>query len=296
MKELIYRKLQLTYYSIKIIFLGVIKACLTKISWNEFFTNIETQKINNRLKFWKTIYLNFRTMPSKHAWKTPIWIYGKIKFYDLSGQILPLQDTIIKSGMFIIGHMDQVRSCDTTTSLTINGTIYYGKNVVLRQGAKLRIEGKLVLEDNVYIGDNNTFIISQSCHIKEKTRIAYNCLFMDTDIHYMININDKSIHKNKKNIEIGIGNWIGGYTMIKKGVRTPNFMIVAGPYACLTKDYTKDFTEYTCIGGCPARLIKTGLRRINNPISEQLLNTYFTSNNAPYYYQGNIETFCSPEI
>ena len=294
MKLLIKRKIQLIYYFWKALFIGFFKVCIQKESWNEFFTDIEMQKLNNRLNLWKTIYFNLRTMPNKYAWKMPVWIYGKIKFYDLSGQVLPLTPSALKTGTFILGHMDQVRSCDTISSITLKGTIFYDQNIVLRQGAKLRIDGNLILESNVFIGDNNTFIIKKSCQIKKNTRIAYNCLFMDTDIHYIININDKSIHKNIKPIEIGIENWIGGYTMIKKGVKTPNYMIVAGPYACLTKDYTKDVPEYACVGGCPAKLIKVGLRHINNTESEKMLNGFFTQENATYQFDGDINIFCSP--
>lgn len=294
MKELLRRKIQLCYYVQKAYILGFLRAIIGKITWNSYFTIIEKQKLTNRLRLFKTIYFNFRTMPAGLAWKTPVWVYGKIKFYDLSGSALPINKQDVVPGIFVIGNMDQVRSCDTITSITLSGTIYYGKNVVLRQGAKLRISGELFFENNVYVGDNNTFIIEQFCKLGEKSRIANNCTFMDTDIHYMINVNSGDVSKNVKPIVIGIGNWIGAYTMTKKGVKTPDFMITAGPYACLTKDYTRDIPLYACVGGCPAKLIKVGLRRINNPQNEHMLAEYFENNSGMYHFDGDIDKFCSP--
>lgn len=297
MKELIYRKLQLIYYFYKVIFGGIIKVLLNKCTCNDYLTSIESQKINNRLKLWKTIYFNLRTLPYKHAIKMPVWIYGKTKFYDLSGNIIPIVENKIKPSMFIIGHMDQVRSCDTITSITLKGNILFGNNVVLRQGAKMRIDGNLILEDNVYIGDNNTFIISKKCTIRKDTRVAYNCLFMDTDIHYVIDINSKMVKKNTIPIEIGKGNWIGGYTTIKKGTKTSDYTIVVGPFSCLTKDYTNVYPEYSCVGGCPVKLLRSGLRRINNNESERFLNTYFNNKeNSIFILEKEIDCFCSPTI
>lgn len=294
MVTLVIKKISLTLRIIKLIFIGVFKVVLGKSTLNDLLARLEMNKVETRLRFWKTIYFNFRTMPAREAWKTPVWIYGKTYFYNLSGSCVPLKGTKVRPGTFVIGHMDQTRSCDTITSITLKGKLYYGNNIVLRQGAKLKIGGRLILEDNVYIGDNNTFMIDDSCTIGSKTRVANNCTFMDTDIHYIIDVNTGVVNPNLKPITIGEGNWIGAYTMIKKGVQTPRFMITVGPYACLTKNYIKDIPEYACMGGCPAKLIKVGLRRVNNKKSERIISSHYDNSNDAFVYQGDIDSFCSP--
>lgn len=294
MRELLRRKIQLQYYVLKVYVLGFLKAIIGKMTWNSYFTDIEKQKLTNRLRLFKTIYFNFRTMPAQVAWKTPIWLHGKIKFHDLSGKVLPIEDKNVHSNMLTIGNMDPVRSEGCVSAISVSGSIYYGDRVELRNGLKMNVSGTLILEDHVFVSDNGTFIIVDQCRIREKTRCAFNVTFMDTDIHYMIDINTGDIRNNHKPIDIGKGNWIGGNSLIKKGTKTPNYLILAGPYACLTKDYTKDIPEYACMGGCPAKLIKVGLRRINSSQNEHLLTEYFDTHEGVYHFEGDIDTFCSP--
>ncbi len=55
-------------------------------------------------------------------------------------------------------------------------------------------------------------------------------------------------------IDIGAGCWIGANTVIVDGVKIGAHSIVAGGSVV-----TSDFPEYSIIGGCPARLIKSRL-------------------------------------
>lgn len=294
MKELLRRKIQLCYYVQKAYILGFLRAIIGKITWNSYFSIIEKQKLTNRLRLFKTIYFNFRTMPAGLAWKTPVWVYGRIKFYDLSGKVLPIEGKTVHPNMMTIGNMDPVRSDGFVSSVSVSGSVYYGEKVELRNGLKMNVSGTLILEDYTFVSDNGTFIIVDECRICKKTKCAFNVTFMDTDIHYMIDANTGDIRNNHKPIEIGIGNWIGGNSLIKKGTKTPDYLILAGPYACLTKDYTKDIPQYACMGGCPAKLIKVGLRHIHNSKSEHSLAEYFKSNIGLYHFEGDIDKFCSP--
>ena len=40
-----------------------------------------------RIRWFKTLYINFRTLPFSQAIRLPIWIYGPVKLYCLSGKI-----------------------------------------------------------------------------------------------------------------------------------------------------------------------------------------------------------------
>lgn len=296
MFELLLERIRLMFRFWYLIPLRLIKVFQGKQTMNEFIAQLEMNKLENRLHFWKTIYFCFRTMPLNYAWKTPVWIYGDIKFFDLRGKVIPVTEDCVYPKSVVIGHMDQARSVGDVSSITLRGHFFYGKNTVIRQGAKWKISGNLTIGKNCYIGDNVSFFIDKECRIGDECQIANNSMLMDTDIHYMLDIKTMTVKNNKKAVCIGKGCWLGGYTMVKKGTILPDYTIVAGPYSCVGKDYTKELKPYSCIGGYPAKFIKSGLREINNGKMEFLLNNYFKHNQSPFSCDGDIDDFCSKNI
>ena len=126
------------------------------------------------------------------------------------------------------------------------------------------------------------------------TRIGFNTLIMDSDDHYVLDINTNIIKNNTKLIILGSYNWIGNYTSIKKGVVTPDYFIVSSSFCTLVKDYS-DFPCYSVVGGSPAKLIKSGIRGVFNPNSEKLLREYFyekVNNQYKLNSPESIDTFC----
>jgi acetyltransferase-like isoleucine patch superfamily enzyme len=205
----------------------------------------------------------------------------------------------IRYGVLKIGVMDPIRSYGDINVISMKGLLYVFSKTVLRQGIRLQIgeHAKVTLEENVYIGDNNTIIAGKTIRIGKNTRVANNVVFMDTDIHYMINVYNREVKDNIGTIEIGEGNWIGSWCTIKKGTKTPDYTVVAGPYSMLSKDYTKIVNKYSVIGGCPAKLITEGFRRINNHESEKMLSEYYLLADNIFTLNETIDInyFCTPE-
>lgn len=287
-----------TYIRLKIRFIylvpqGLIKVIFGKLTYNKLMALLENNQAENRLRLWKTIYFSLRTMPIRYAVHLPVWIYGKTKFFDLSGMVLPLENHKIYSGMLKIGLMDPARSVGDINSLSILGEVRYGDNVVVRQGAKWKISGHISIGSNCMIADNVTLFVSTDVVFEDSCVIAFNTMLMDSDVHYMLNVQNRTVNNNCKPIYIGHGSWIGSYTMIKKGTRLPPYTIVVGPYSSLSKDYREILPEYPMIGGNPARLIKSGYREINNGKKELYLNDYFKSHIEPFHWEGNVEDLCS---
>ena len=295
------KKLVITWISERVHFiisciLGLVKCCLGLKQKSEYLQYIfESSHLFFQLKLLKTLYFNFRTLPYKTAVKIPILIYGRCRFISLSGQI-QINYPIIEYGMIKIGISDCMRSYKDISIISIKGTMQLERNVTLRQGLRLSINTSsfLKLEEGVYIGDNVTIYCYNHIYIGKYTRLAYNCLMMDTDFHYIINTENYTIKRNQASIEIDNGNWIGSYTTIKKGTKTPNNTIVVGPYSTLSKNYTSTIQPNSIIAGNPARLIKENLRRIFNPKSEEEINSFFSHNNDDtFQYIGkDIESYC----
>jgi acetyltransferase-like isoleucine patch superfamily enzyme len=265
------------------------------MKWSDFFARWELVRRSSRLKLIQTVYINFRTLPFKEAIKIPVLIYGKTKFISLKGNIL--FSTNVCYGMLIIGDCDPIRSYDSVNLIDLEGDLMVDIGNVLRQGIKLRVaqNGKIVLNKNVFISDNNTIISNKLILFGANTRVGNNVTFMDTDFHYMVNVNTREIKNNVNSIIIGESNWIGGWCTIKKGTVTPKGTILAGPYSMMSKDYTKLIQENSIIGGSPAKLLVEGFRRISSLKSETLVGNYYASNSEMFTLDSNIEIegFCS---
>lgn len=296
MKELIKECIRIRITVLKLLFINLLKLIFSKITINEYFSELEVFRINSRLRFWKTIYLNLRTMPWRFARKTPVWVYGEIRFFDLSGSILPLPATNVQPGTFRLGHMDPARSCGEVSALLLSGTIFYGNKIELRQGAKVRVSGKLELHDGVFVADNSNFSVCKSCIINKNTLVANNVSFMDNDVHYIVDISSHAIKPNRKPIKIGANNWIGPMCMIKKGACTSDYIIVVGPNTCLDKDYTEVYSKGALIGGTPVKLLKEGYRLVFNFDNERVINEYFVHHKDNYIVNNDIDKFCSTQI
>jgi acetyltransferase-like isoleucine patch superfamily enzyme len=264
--------------------------------WNVFYTRQEILKCNNRVNVIKTVYFNLRTLPLKQALKIPILLYGKTEILSSQGTVEIIGG--IHYGVLRLGIMDPTRSYGAISTISLKGLLRVSSGTVLRQGIRLQIgmNAIVTLKENVYIGDNNTIISEKNITIGENTRVANNVVFMDTDIHYIINVQNGEVKDNKGSIEIGAGNWIGSWSTIKKNTKTPNYVIVSGPYSMLSKDYSKIVNEYSIIGGCPAKLITEGFRRINNEKSERLLSEHYLRGDNIFTLQESVgvDYFCVP--
>jgi acetyltransferase-like isoleucine patch superfamily enzyme len=216
---------------------------------------------------------------------------------SLKGEIL-ISDNI-HYGMLKIGISDAIRSYESVNLIDIDGLLNVFSGNVLRQGIKLRISnnGRVVLNRNVYIGDNNTLISDEAIFFGANTRVGNNSTFIDTDFHYMINTKTREVKNNKSAIIIGENNWIGGWCTIKKGAITPTATILAGPYSMISKDYTKIIGENSIIGGTPAKLLVDGYRRVSSLTSESNIANHYGSTKEIYTLEQNIgiDYFCIPK-
>jgi acetyltransferase-like isoleucine patch superfamily enzyme len=270
------------------------KTIIGLAKWNDFFNRWELVRINSRLRLFKTLYLNLRTLPIKQALRIPVLVYGKTSLISLKGKILIPKTN--QYGLLQIGITDPVRSLDATNLIQIDGELHIAQGTVFRQGIKLGVlqNSLLKLDENVYIGDNNTIISAKSIVFGKNTRVGNNTTLMDTDFHYMINVKDRTVRNNKVGIEIGEANWIGSWCTIKKGTKTPKYTTVAGPYSMLSKDYTKTINEYCIIGGSPAKILAEGYRRINRINSENEITKHYRASSVLFQLADDIEikTFC----
>lgn len=247
----------------------------------------------NHVNWLVTLYFNLRQLPLKCALKLPIHIYFNTRLTDLSGKIVI--NTDIHNGMVKIGK--QWTRSQGNTYFQNRGIWIINGTMTLCKGTRLQIMPGAIFEtgNNVNVRECCYISVNKKVVLGNNSEFAYSCQIIDSDFHYTINTATRQCHYIKSDILIGDDNWIGSYTTIKKGTKTPNKCIIASSYSILCKDYTKDIPENSIIGGIPARLIATGRRRVFNLKSQSLLSTYFhNTSNQIFVLDENqdIDEFC----
>ncbi|MDR2498252.1 MAG: hypothetical protein LBD28_02305 [Tannerellaceae bacterium] len=227
-----------------------------------------------RINLLKTIWYNFRCLPFGQACRLPLRIHCKVKVYKMGkirieGEVTP--------AMIIIGGYN-LKGQGYTKILNRGEIVFRGK-LILGGGCIIENSGQIIFEGETLITECVTFLIQRRLHVGAYGRIGFYSTIMDTDYHYMININTGEVRENCREIVIGPYNWIGGRTIVKKGVRTPAYTIVASG-SMLTKDYTATVEPFSTLAGAPAKFIATGWRRIYNLTEEKRLNQYFRQSGA----------------
>lgn len=178
-------------------------------------------------------------------------------------------------GMIKIGQHDLksqgVTKFHNRGDITVRGNMAIGGCTIIEN------YGSIVFNGHNYISDGSSIFIRDTFVMGEYTRLGFHTFVMDSDDHFTIDVATRKVARNKKPIILGRYNWIASNSYIKKGVITPDYLIVASANALLTKDYS-DIPPYSVIGGSPAKLLKSGIRRIYNSIEEHKINQFFRNN------------------
>jgi acetyltransferase-like isoleucine patch superfamily enzyme len=222
----------------------------------------------------KTFYYNFYLFPFSIAKKMPLFIHSGVKTYKMGKIII---EGKVKTGMISIGRLD-IKSQGISKILN-HGEIIFKGPVVIEGATIIENYGQIIFEGETLVAEGTTFIIRKRLSIGKCTSIGFHSFFMDTDGHYMINIQTGEIKNAHKEIIIGQYNWLGYGTIVKKGTCTPDYTIVALSNSILSKDYSHVFPPYSIIGGAPIKLIASGYRRIYNIVEEHRLSNVFKQNN-----------------
>lgn len=246
--------------------------------------------------FIKTIYINFRSLPLKHAVKLPIYVYGNCEIYSLQGDFVI--EGPVRRGMIRLGMPNYGPAIDCANTYIYNlGKVVFKGSATFCNGVSLYVMGgTLVLNKAAYLGEKVRVVCSNFIEIGEGTRIAHESQIMDTNFHYIIDENKRTISSPQGKVIIGKWCWIGNRTTIQRGSYVPDNTIV-GSNSLLNKKYVDEHKSRLIVGS-PAKIVRTGLCRIFNIESERMLNTFFEENgiNATYdFLDSDIESFCKPQ-
>lgn len=201
--------------------------------------------------------------------KTPyIYIFNDVHVVSYGKIILEGPRT---KGMILLGNWKA--KAHNSTRLMNYGTIIFKGPAEIQGGCILEIYGgTLEFGSYVKLAESCKVMCRKNILIHDYVSVGYETTFMDTDFHFVVN-KEGIIYPNEKNVEIGKGSWVSSNCKIMKGVKLPNYSIVASN-SLILKDLS-NFPKGSLFAGAPAIFIKDGVRRIVNRKQEAYLLSTF---------------------
>ncbi len=227
------------------------------------------------INIFKTIYFNFKMLPLKQAIVLPITLTKRIQLKSLNGKIVingPIKFALVKFRYF---NDDFISKKGSYSLIKIRGKVIFSGKVDFGHGITLNVakKGTIEINKNVLIGAKVKILCEDSVKIGKEARIAYESQIVDTNFHYVKNLERGECSKRTSPVIIGDYNWIGNRTTIQKGTITPAYTII-GSNSITNKDYT-GIGENSIIAGVPAKFLANGFRRIFSLDEEFELNNHF---------------------
>jgi|TARA_R110000787_G_scaffold89678_6_gene189716 acetyltransferase-like isoleucine patch superfamily enzyme len=208
----------------------------------------------------KTYYFNYKKFPYAVAKKLPVFFYGKVKFSNISGEVII--DAPIKKAMIGFGQTFEFPTTSKGTSeISLKGAIVFKGNVQIGKDVCLLIDKGAYFEMGHFscLGSSVLLICKNKIVLGSNVRVGFQVQFIDTSIHQLIDLTTNKKLPLNGSIFLDDNNWVGNRTTIMKNTKTPVNCITASN-SLINKDYTP-FGENILIGGLPAKLLKENISR-----------------------------------
>ena len=183
-------------------------------------------RILRKVNWSKTLYFNFKKFPFSIASKLPVFIYGKMKLTNISGEIILPQK--VKTAM--IGFGQQFEKMTTSygiAELNIGGTLAFkgyahvGKDCFIYVGEG----GYCEMGNMTALGSGVKIICAQKIILGDWNRIGYESQIIDTNSHFMINTKTGQQYPKIESISMGNYNSVSNRVSIMPGTKTPDYCV-----------------------------------------------------------------------
>lgn len=215
-----------------------------------------------KINWLKTLWLNFKVLPFKSAIKCPIVVAYNTKIKNI-GKIIFTNK--IYPAMVSLGVI-RISAFETTANPIIfnnRGTLEIGGRFKVHPGSVLAIVpgATIKIGNHVGFGANTKVVCRKAIKIGNDVRISWNCQVLDSDFHFLYNVEKDKYYQRTKEIIIGNNIFVGNGCTIGKGTIIPDGCVIS----CISKvcgDYTNEGENLLFMGN-PAKIIKKGVNISN---------------------------------
>lgn len=205
-----------------------------------------------------SIYFNFHYLPFKQARKLPIIFYVRPTFVEMKGKVI-IDAPDVRYNMIQLGRCKapivpyKTFRWDNSGTVVFNGKIDISHHTFISCGR----DGVIKFGNANRINFGCRFIAGKEIVFGDKVRVSWDCTFIDTDFHPLIDTVRGKPLKIAQSIKIDYGCWIGHNSIVSKGVKLPkNTTVCAG--AVVKGRFSQ---ENTIIGGNLAKVLDEGYVR-----------------------------------
>jgi acetyltransferase-like isoleucine patch superfamily enzyme len=231
-------------------------------------------------------------LPFRKAIKLPVYLYGSMRLHCLSGELVIPEN--VHAGMIKIGYRwrDLWPTSFLPSQINITGTLVFKGSCIVSGGTSIVIQSKNAIceiGDKCVIGGGSVVKSLDKITIGDYTRITGNCVVMNSNMHFVKNIETGHIQKPWGTIKIGSHCWINQGSNVMKGAVVPDYTIAAkGSF--ISKDYSEYGTNLF-LAGSPAKVINNTSQRIFDLKKEKELYDYFRAHPEVDYYDDGVGLF-----
>jgi len=227
---------------------------------------ITYRKLKKKFKLYLTVnwfatwYFNLKMFPFSVARKLPVFFYGSVRFQNLKGKFkieAPIERGMIGFGQAYEKTTRHLGLSELSLEGTIvcHGRIQFGKDYFIHVSE----EAILILGNMAGMATLGKIICTNKITFSTYARVGSECQIIDTDFHQMIDTRTNKKLPISQPIVLGEYNYVGRWSSVMKGTKTPNYCTIASNTLC-NKDYTS-YGNNTLIGGIPAKLLKENISR-----------------------------------
>ncbi|WP_160674354.1 acyltransferase [Clostridium sp. C8-1-8] len=205
------------------------------------------------LGFPKTLYFNFKYFNFKDAVKLPVLISHRVYLKSLKGSIAitsNIRSKMIQIGFGEVGIFDFKRR---RTIIDIEGKVIFNGKCTLGHGSKIFVLGELTIGKNFNINAETSIICAKKITIGDDCLFSWDNLIMDTDFHYIKQLEDNIIVNEDKEIYIGNKVWIGCRCTILKGTVIGDGCIISANSVTRGKYVATN----SILSGSPCKVVKS---------------------------------------
>lgn len=142
------------------------------------------------------------------------------------------------------------------TFLKVDGTLVFKGKASIGSGSKICVDkgGELSFGENFSITGGGSIFCRKKIIFGQKNLISWNTLFMDSDMHTIIDKTTQKVLNDDATIHLGDHIWVGCSCTILKGVSLADNTIIAAGTLLAKSNYSSD-----CIIGQGQKIIKTDI-------------------------------------
>jgi len=209
-----------------------------------------------------TLYFNFHYLPFRQALRLPVVLYkphlvkcrGKVRLEPADGRIY--------HGMVRLGFRHAMIYADNGITWENNGgTVVFRGNCVVGNDAYLSV-GKTATVDFGCDFANSAamkLVAFSGITFGDHDRVGWNCLFLDSNIHPLYDMERKEFMQAGGPIAIGDYNWFGADCKVMHSTVTPERCVFAIGTVVTRGSKMK---SYCAMGGSPVRVLRENVMRV----------------------------------